>query len=192
MATHMTRYALILLAAVSAGAQNPSREEVLGALRKAAAFYNETVSPYGAYHFAYTEDLSYGRSESLDSPTRPEVQREGTPSAGDAFLLAWDATRDRYYLEAARRVGHAYAAGQLCSGGWDYGIEFDPAKRSQFAYRADNNCGAAGVTTLDDNVTQSAMRFLMRVDRELHFEDTRIHRASLYALDRLIDRKSVV
>lgn len=57
MATHMTRYALILLAAVSAGAQNPSREEVLGALRKAAAFYNETVSPYGAYHFAYTEEI---------------------------------------------------------------------------------------------------------------------------------------
>lgn len=182
----MKRFALIMLAAASAGAQDLSREEGLRALRKAAAFYHETVSPYGAYHFAYTGDLSYGRSEHADSPTRPEVQREGTPSAGDAFLRAWDATGDRYYLEAARRVAHAYVSGQLCSGGWDYGIEFDPAKRKQFAYRADGNCGTPGVTTLDDNVTQSAMRFIMRVDRELNFEDRKVHEASLYALDRLM------
>jgi hypothetical protein len=182
----MTRYALILLAAASTAAQDVPREEALRALRKAVRFYNEKVSPHGAYHFAYTQDLSYGRSESADSPTRPEVQREGTPSVGDAFLRAWDATRDRYYLEAARRVAHAYVAGQLCSGGWDYTIEFDPAKRKQFAYRAGNNCGGSGVTNLDDNVTQSAMRFLMRVDRELNFEDKQVHEAALYALDRLM------
>ncbi len=177
---------LWLLAAACALAQSPSRDQVMGSLRKAAAFYNEQVSRTGAYHFAYTEDLGYGRSEASDSPTRPEVQREGTPSAGDAFLLAWDATGDRYYLEAARRVAHAYAAGQLCSGGWDYTIEFDPAKRKQFAYRVDGNCGAAGTTTLDDNVTQSAVRFLIRVDHELNFADAGIHDAVSYALDRLI------
>ncbi len=184
--SRIMRYAIVFLAAVSAAAQDPTRDDVLRALRKAAAFYHEKVSPYGAYHFAYTEDLGYGRSEASDSPTRPEVQREGTPSVGDAFLRAWDATGDRYYLEAARRVAHAYASGQLCSGGWDYTIEFDPAKRKQFAYREDNNCAASGVTNLDDNVTQSAIRFLMRVDRELNFEDKRIHEAALYALEHLI------
>ncbi len=182
----MARYTLILLAAGWAAAQDLPREEALRALRKAAAFYNERVSPSGAYHFAYTQDLSYGRSEASDSPTRPEVQREGTPSVGDAFLRAWDATGDRYYLEAARRVAHAYVAGQLCSGGWDYSIEFDPAKKKQFAYRADSNCGGSGVTNLDDNVTQSAIRFLMRVDRELNFEDAKVHEAALYALDHLM------
>lgn len=167
-------------------AQSPSREEVLRALKRAVAFYNEKVSPYGAYHFAYTEDLSYGRSEATDTPTRPEVQREGTPSAGDAFLRAWDATGDRYYLEAARRVAYAYVAGQLCSGGWDYWIEFDPQKRKPVAYREGGNCAGSGVTNLDDNVTQSALRFLMRVDRELNFQDKRIHEAALYALDALM------
>jgi hypothetical protein len=182
----MMRYAIVLLAAAAAAAQDPSREDVLRALRKAAAFYHDKVSPYGAYHFAYTEDLSYGRSEAADSPTRPEVQREGTPTAGDAFLRAWDATGDRYYLEAARRVAHAYASGQLCSGGWDYTIEFDPARRKQFAYRDGGSCGGSNVTTLDDNVTQSAVRFLIRVDRELNFEDRKVHEAALYALDSLI------
>jgi hypothetical protein len=182
----MLRFALVLVAAFSAAAQDVSREDALRALRRAAAFYNETVSPHGAYHFAYTEDLSYGRSESADSPTRPEVQREGTPSVGDAFLRAWDVTGDRYYLEAARRVAHAYAAGQLCSGGWDYSIEFDPAKRKQFAYRADNNCGGGGVTSLDDNVTQAAIRYVMRVDRELNFEDKKVHEAAEFALSQLM------
>jgi hypothetical protein len=180
------RSLLCLLTVVSAAAQPPGREEVLAALKKAAAFYHETVSPYGAYHFAYAEDLSYGRSEGLDSPTNPEVQREGTPSAGDAFLRAWDATGDRYYLEAARRVAHAYVSGQLCSGGWDYGIEFDPAKRRGFAYRTEGGCKGSGATNLDDNVTQSAIRFLIRVDKELNFSDAKIHEAALYALDSLM------
>lgn len=177
---------LAAAAAATLAAQSPSREEVLRALKRAVAFYNEKVSPYGAYHFAYTEDLSFGRSEATDSLTRPEVQREGTPSAGDAFLRAWDATGDRYFLEAARRVAYAYVAGQLCSGGWDYWIEFDPQKRKPIAYREGGNCPGSGVTNLDDNVTQSALRFLMRVDRELNFEDKRIHEAAMYALDALM------
>jgi len=180
------RTLVCFLAAVSVAAQTPSREEVKAALKKTAALYNETVSPYGAYHFAYTEDLSYGRSEALDSPTNLEVQREGTPSAGDALLRAWDTTGDRYYLEAARRVAHAYVAGQLCSGGWDYGIEFDPAKRKGYAYRVEGDCSGSGVTNLDDNVTQSAIRFMIRVDKELNFADPKIHGAALYALDSLI------
>ena len=180
------RPVILLLAALPVAAQTPSRAEVAAALKKAATFYNEKVSPHGGYHFAYTEDLSYGRSEALDTPTNPEVQREGTPSAGDAFLRAWDATGDRYYLEAARRVAHAYVSGQVCSGGWDNGIEFDPAKRVQFAYRVDGNCDAAGVTDLDDNLTQSAVRFLVRVDKELNFADEKIHAAAIYALDSLV------
>ena len=78
--------------------------------------------------------------------------------------------------------------GQLCSGGWDYLIEFDPAKRTQYQYRADNNCGEdrRGVTNLDDNVTQAAVRVLMRVDRALDFNDAPIHEAALFALDKLI------
>jgi len=80
----------------------------------------------------------------------------------------------------------------LCTGGWDYDIEFDPAKRKAYPYRADGNCGAGAsvarpaVTTLDDNVTQACLRLMIRVDRELKFADAKIHEAALFALDGLI------
>jgi PelA/Pel-15E family pectate lyase len=169
-------------------AQAPAREEVLRAMRRAADFYRHKVSTEGGYHFYYTADLSYGRSESAEGPTQVEVQREATPIVALAYLDAFDSTSDRAYLEHARAAAHALLRGQLCSGGWDYFIEFDPAKRPQYQYRSDKNCAEdrRGVTNLDDNVTQAAIRVLMRVDRALGFQDAAIHEAALFALDRLI------
>jgi Pectic acid lyase len=169
------------------------RQQARAALRKAVEFYRTKVATEGGYHFAYAEDLSYGRSEMSEGPTRVEVQRDGTPIVGMAYLDAYGATRDTYYLEAAREVARALVKGQYCSGGWDYYIEFDPQKRSQFPYRADGRCGTADAktsprpTTLDDNVTQAAVRLLMRVDRELDFKDAEIHGAALFALDGLVN-----
>ncbi|HEY3233982.1 MAG TPA: hypothetical protein VGJ84_04670, partial [Polyangiaceae bacterium] len=167
--------------------QPPSQEQVSQALRKATEFFRTKVSTHGGYHFAYTEDLSYGRSEQSETPHQVEVQREGTPIVGMAFLEAFDASGDRYYLEAARDVAYTLVQGQHCSGGWDYYIEFELEKRKKHPYRADANCAAAssaadGYTTLDDNVTQAAVRLLMRVDRRLGFKDQKIHEAALYAL----------
>jgi hypothetical protein len=162
------------------------------ALRKAVEFYRTKVSTQGGYHFAYAEDLSYGRSEMSEGPTRVEVQRDGTPLVGMAYLDAYEATGDGYYLEAASEVALALVRGQYCSGGWDYFIEFDSQKRAQFPYRVDGRCkeGAPAQperpTTLDDNITQAAVRLLMRVDRDLGFNDTRIHDAARFALDSLI------
>jgi len=167
-----------------------TRAQAESALRKAAEFYLKQVSTKGGYHYYYAEDLSYGRSEHGEGPTQIEVQREATPIVGMAYLRAYEATGDRFYLEAARAAAHALVLGQHCSGGWDYLIEFDPEKRKQYPYRADNNCGVANAgrhyTTLDDNVTQGALRLMMRVDRELKFEDKEIHEAALFALDQLI------
>jgi len=167
-----------------------TQEEIRAAMKKAAAFYVDRVSLRGGYHFTYTDDLSYGRSEHGEGATQVETQREGTPRAGMAFLEAWWSTGDRFYLDAAAKAAHAGVAGQLCSGGWDYIIEFDPAKRALYPYRADGNCGAGAKktppTTLDDNVTQAMARLLMRVDKELDFKDAKIHDAVLFALDRLM------
>lgn len=165
------------------------RDRARAALRKAVDFYRTKVSTEGGYHFAYAEDLSYGRSEMSEGPTRVEVQRDGTPLVGMAYLDAYEATRDRYYLEAARDVARALVRGQYCSGGWDYFIEFDPQKRQQFPYRADGECGKGNSTrpsTLDDNITQAAVRLLMRVDRDLDLKDAQIHEAARFALDSLI------
>lgn len=182
----MRALAIMLLAgACSLPAQ--TRDEILAAMKRAAVFYAEKVSTGGGYHFAYADDLSYGRSEHGEGPTQVETQREGTPAAGMAFLEAWWATGDRYYLDAAAKAARAGVAGQLCSGGWDYVIEFDPAKRARLPYRADGNCGVKGPpTTLDDNVTQAMLRLLMRVDGELGFKDAAIHEAVVFALDKLM------
>lgn len=162
--------------------------EAAGALRKATHFYRSQVSTGGGYHFDYAADLSYGRSESAEGPTQVSVQRAGTPGVGMSYLRAYNATGDRFYLDAAREAALALVEGQLCSGGWHYVIEFDPAKRSRYAYRADGNCTAeaSNVSTLDDNVTQAAVRLLMRVDRELEFRDEKIHEAAQFALASLI------
>lgn len=176
-----------------AAAQDPAlREQARAALRKAVAFFRTRVATEGGYHFAYAEDLSYGRSEMSEGPTRVEIQRDGTPLVGMAYLDAYAATGDAYYLDAARDVARALVRGQYCSGGWDYYIEFDRDKRAQFPYRADGGCAgrrppAPGrQTTLDDNVTQSAVRVLMRVDHALGFKDAAIHDAARFALDSLV------
>jgi len=179
--------ALLVLPALLV-AQAPSKEDVLRTMRKAADFYRHKVSTNDGYHFYYTADLSYGRSESAEGPTQVEVQREATPIVALAYLDAYEATGDRTYLGYARDAAHALVKGQLCSGGWDYLIEFDPEKRKRYQYGEDGGCGGAGrnVTTLDDNVTQAAIRVLMRVDKALDFSDAAIHESARLALDRLI------
>jgi PelA/Pel-15E family pectate lyase len=177
----------LLVLAGALAAQTPSKDDALRAMRKAGEFFRQKVSTEGGYHFYYTSDLSYGRSESAEGPTQVEVQREATPVVALAYLDAFEMTGDRQFLEYARGAAHALVRGQLCSGGWDYLIEFDPEKRKQYQYRSDNNCGAdrRGVTNLDDNVSQAAVRVLMRVDKALNLEDRAIHEAARYALDKL-------
>jgi PelA/Pel-15E family pectate lyase len=182
----------LVIVTLAPAQEAPRREEVLQALRKASTFYLEKVATHGAYHFAYAEDLSYGRSEAKEGPHTVEVQREGTPVVGMAYLEAYAATGDRFYLDAARATALAIVSGQHCSGGWDYFIEFDPAERKKYPYRADGPCRDAStypgnpMTSLDDNETQAVMRFLARVDKALGFKDATIHEASRYAFDSLI------
>jgi len=179
---------VFLMSVITLQAQGPSRDDVVKAMRKASDFYRSKVSTEGGYHYYYTADLSYGRSEHADGLTQIEVQREATPIVTLAYLDAYEATGDRVFLEHARAAAQALVRGQLCSGGWDYIIEFDPAKRHEYQYRSDRNCGEdrKGVTNLDDNTTQGATRALMRVDKALDFSDAAIHDASRFVLDRLV------
>ena len=173
-----------------------SEESAEAALRRAAEFYHNEVSTEGAYHFVYSGDLSYGRSEQARGLTQASVQRAGTPIVGMAYLEAYAATEDRFFLDAASDAARSLVRGQVCSGAWDYIIEFDPEKRKQYPYRAEGNCdgfkvkpgveGGRPLTTLDDNVSQGALRLMMRVDRELDFKDEQIHEATLHALESLL------
>lgn len=184
---------VVFIALEARGEQGPSKQEVLTALRKAADFYVTKVANQGGYHDIYCEDLSYGRSgKGGAGPTQISATGAATPAVGLAFLEAWEATGDRYYLEAARMAARAMVKGQMCSGGWDYTTELDPAKRKNYRYRTDSDCRdrasdtRRNMTNLDNNTTQGVLRLLMRVDRALNFQDEQIHEAVLYALDSLI------
>lgn len=181
----MTRLAASLILAASLAAQ--TRDEALAAMTKATRFYLDRVSAQGGYHDRYAADLSAGQSEHASGPNQIENQRSATPRVGMAYLEAWSATRDPLYLDAARRAAAVLVRGQLCSGGWDYLVELDPARRRPYPYRVDGRCEQSKPSsTLDDNVTQAVLRFLMRLDRELDFKDAPIHDAALFALDSVL------
>ncbi|MFH1268811.1 MAG: pectate lyase [Planctomycetota bacterium] len=187
-----------LLAAVSLGVVLPGlarceetqlRQQAALALRKATDFFTKEVATEGGYLWRYSEDLARREGEGKASETTVWVQPPGTPSVGLAFLGAYHNTGDPHYLEAARKAGSCLVRGQLQSGGWDYRISFAPEERKRYAYRAD--AGLEGphdrnTSTLDDDVTQAALRLLMQLDKTLDFKDEKIHEAAQYGLDRLL------
>ena len=184
---------LVLACVVSVGepaaADEPlTLDEARGALRRAVGFFHESVSASGGYLWRYSSDLTKREGENLAGPRTAWVQPPGTPAVGGALLTAYRRTGDDQLLEAARASADALVRGQLHSGGWDYRIEFDPQARRRYAYRVDGPAaGKRSTTTLDDNTTQAALKFLMRVDQELRFQDKAIHEAARYALDHLLD-----
>ncbi len=179
--------ASMLLGPSAVRADDDLRDRASLALHRAVDFYRSKVGTRGGYLWRYSDDLSLREGENEATASMAWVQPPGTPSVGLAFLEAFEATGDRTYLDAAREAALALVDGQLRSGGWDYLIEFDPEGRRRHAYRVEpESAGARNVTTLDDNTTQSALRFLMRIDRVLKFSDPAIHEAALYALASLV------
>lgn len=167
--------------------EEPVREQAQQALRRAVHFFRSEVATQGGYLWRYSADLSLREGEGKASDTMAWVQPPGTPSVGRTFLAAYEATGDPYYLEAARETAYGLVKGQLRSGGWYYSIEFDPQQRGRHAYRVEGGAQGRNVTTLDDDTTQSALRFLMRVDKTLGFEDEGVHEAAEYALNALLN-----
>ena len=195
-----------------AGAEPADRAAARDALLKAVRFYHREVARHGGYVYAYGADLKLREGEGVADGDTIWVQPPGTPAVGEAFLDAYEATKDPACLEAARDAAHALARGQLHSGGWHYHVTFDPAKRRQFAYRfdaggrptpdptaADDRGRAAGwddwkkrkykgnVTVLDDDTTQAATRFLIRFDHASGYEDDEVHAAATFALSSLLN-----
>jgi len=163
------------------------QEQAAEALRKAIRFFANEVAVEGGYVWLYSADLRLREGEGRASETTVWVQPPGTPSVGAAILRAYERTGEEEYLEAARKAGECLARGQLESGGWTYRIEFSPNARQRFFYRKPpRNEKGFNWSTLDDDTTQSALRFLMELDRVLEFRDEVIHECVQYALDRLL------
>jgi hypothetical protein len=164
------------------------RDTALDAMRRAAGFFRSKIATQGGYLWEYSLDLKQRAGEGKATPTQIWVQPPGTPTVGEAFLRAYRATGDTSFLDGAIGAAHALAWGQLASGGWDYLIDFDSEKSKKWVYRRDVGAGVAvqdrrvNVTTFDDDTSQSALRFLMRIDRALGGRDTEVRQAVEYAL----------
>ena len=201
---------VLLLAAPARADEPPPRADVAAALRKAAGFFHARVARHGGYVYRVSGDLALREAEGTTGPHTIWVQPPGTPAVGEAFLDAYRATGDKFYLDAARDAGRALRLGQLHSGGWFYRVEFDPRDRAAFAYRVDldgkplpdpttaADRGASGwdvwkrrrfkgnVSTFDDDTTHAALRFLMRLDQALTFKDAEVHESAEYGLKALL------
>lgn len=180
---------IALLAALALSPPDESlRENAADALRRATAYFRKEVATEGGYLWRYSEDLSRREGEGKADEHTVWVQPPGTPSVGLAYLTAHAATGDAFYLDAARDVGMCLVKGQLRSGGWEYRIHFDERGRRRYAYRTNpEGVGRRNTSTLDDNTTQAALRFLARLDEALKFEDEKIHEAVAFALKSLLE-----
>jgi len=166
----------------------PTREEAVSAMRKAVSFMQDKVSAEGGYLWRYSEDLTLREGEEKATATQAWLQPPGTPAMGEAFLAAYERTKEPFLLEAAVQTARSLVKGQLHSGCWAEFMEFDPEQRKNHAYRVDGQPGpkARNMSTFDDNKSQSATQFMMHVDRALGFKDAAIHEATLYALDSIV------
>lgn len=173
----------------------PTRQETIDAMHRAVAFFRQHASAGGGYVFQLSEDGSKREGEGKVGATTAWIEPPATPSVGMAYLRGYQLTADSQLLEATRETADALVRGQLQSGGWDNKIEFGPAERSKYAYRVDAKADRLhssdsrelrNLTTFDDDKSQSAVRFLMQLDRELEFEDESIHEATRYALNAFV------
>lgn len=160
------------------------RDQAVATMRKAATFYHSEVATHGGYVYHYSLDLKTRWGEGLATETQIWVQPPGTPTVGMAYLKAYDATGDRFYLDAAREAAEAIVYGQLESGGWTNMIDFNP--RGETAQYRNGKGRGKNNSSLDDGQTQSAIQLLIRTDQALDFEHKAIHEAAQIALNALL------
>jgi hypothetical protein len=125
------------IAAHRAVAAEMTREETVAAMRQAVSFFRTKVGVHGSYGYRTSTDLTRREGEQAFTATQGWIESPGTAAVGLAYLEAFQITREPFLLNAALETGAALVTGQLVSGGWCELIEFDPARRSRFSYRAD-------------------------------------------------------
>lgn len=178
---------VILLSPVWPTAGSPRRdlrEQSVVTMLKAATFFRTKVASHGGYVYYYSVDLKQRWGEGAATAEQIWVQPPGTPTVGMAYLKAYEATNDPFYLDAAVAAAEALIYGQLQSGGWTNCIDFDPNGLVAL-YRNGKGHGKNN-SSLDDGQTQSAIRFLVLADKALGFEHKKIHESVLFALDALL------
>lgn len=200
---------VLLLVGGTASSATPTPASVREALMKSVAYFHGHAATHGGYVYRYSGDFTLSEAEGIPGPDTIWIQPPGTPAVGDAALEAYEATGDKACLNAAVEAARALSRTQLESGGWDYSGHFDADKRNRILYRRsatgerlqrnripESEAGwhiwrqrenkDTNSSTLDDDVTQSATRLLLRVDHALGGKDAEIHESAESAVKALI------
>src|SRR6056297_530784 len=176
---------LLALLCPAAPAAEPTRQAVEQAMQTAATYYYQQVATHGGYVYHYTPELQVRWGEGRATPSQVWVQPPGTPTVGMAYLEAYRATDDPFYLQAATDAGLALIYGQLQSGGWTNMIEFDPLGDRVAQYR-NGRGGGKNYSSLDDDQTTAALRLMIALDRAHQFQHPAIHESVTVALEALL------
>lgn len=161
------------------------RQEIQAAMHKAATFYCAQAASHGGFVYYYSLDLQRRWGEGEAEADQIWVQPPGTPTVGLALLKAYAATGDAFYLAAAQQAAEALIHGQLASGGWANCIDFNPRGGRVSQYRNGSGRGANN-STLDDGISQAAIRLLIHADQATGFKHHAIHDAAQIALAALL------
>lgn len=156
------------------------------AMKKAGAYFHDHVAVEGGYPYLCAADLSTRWGENVELNHAVMVQPPGTPAVGLALLDAYEATNDKQFLAWASDAADALIDGQLKSGGWDQVIYFtDPKSNRMGAYR-NRKGGKWNNSSLDDNKSQSALLFLIRMDEAFEQKKHAIHETVSFGLESLL------
>jgi len=170
---------------VTSAAEPVSQDNVTQTMRKASEYFRNKLAVNGGYVYYYSLDLQQRWGEGKASPDQIWVQPPGTPTVGMAYLAAYEATGDQFYLDAATDAALALVYGQLKSGGWTNSVDFNPRSKRTAEYRNGKGRGKNN-STLDDGISQSAIRLLIHVDQAHQFQNQKIHESAQVALNALL------
>jgi len=156
--------ALLAVLGSAASADDALLKQARDAMAKATGFFT-SISTNGGWVGIYSLDLKQRWGEALyekAKATQIWVQPPGTPTVGKTLLRAFRVTGDKQYLAAARNTGRALVWGQRTEGGWNHRVDVSHlAPDAKMPERRKGHC------TLDDNISQGAIDFLMDLDETL-------------------------
>lgn len=152
----------VLVTPIAAAEPPPPRDAVVAAATRAVEFLRSRAR-HGGWVWRESLDGTQREGERPAGPDEIWVQPPGTPAVGLALVALYAATGDEATLALARGAGEALARGQLASGGWEYSIDFAPEAFDDVprAGEEPRRGQRAPDSTLDDDTTQSALRFLL-------------------------------
>ncbi len=177
--------ALVLPASSKADLRNDAQH----AAERAVRFLSTEVASHGGYVWRYSSDLTLREGEGVVEKDTIWIQPPGTPSVGTAFVRLYEATGQPLFRDAALAAAEALRQGQMRSGGWQASIEFAAERRKKWAYQVEPpQPKQKDQSSLDDDKTQSALRFLIHLDRALRFQDARVHQTAIAGLTGLLEK----